>query len=359
MEMALGECPALTPERQRSLMVVRAAAEWRCIICTQLCLKLTPTLPAYPCPTAMNLRQLEVFQAVMQTGNMSAAARLICVTPSAVSKTIGHTELQLGYKLFVRAKGTLAPTPEARVLFEESALIHRKLDELRRIAVNLRQSEGGQVRLAALPSISHEFLPLVLQTYLTRYPRVNLEVRTLHQDQMVEVLVTRRVDFALGFYAHPHPLVTNTVLVSGPPYLAVRSDIWARALRARHQNPMSFLTRMPLIRLVGEDPMCQSINALASQLEHTSTASLQVHTSRLALELVKRGMGWTVVDFLTARNLDKSCITAVPLPDAAPISLQMYVAASTPPSQDALRMVGMLPDLLHQMMAQSPAASRE
>ena len=71
----------------------------------------------------MNLRQLEVFQAVMQTGNMSAAARLICITPSAVSKTIAHTELQLGYKLFTRGKGTLAPTPEARVLFEESTLI--------------------------------------------------------------------------------------------------------------------------------------------------------------------------------------------------------------------------------------------
>ena len=76
----------------------------------------------------MNLRQLEVFQAVMQTGNMSAAARLICITPSAVSKTIAHTELQLGYKLFTRGKGTLAPTPEARVLFEESTLIHQKLD---------------------------------------------------------------------------------------------------------------------------------------------------------------------------------------------------------------------------------------
>ena len=61
--------------------------------------------------STMNLRQLEVFQAVMQTGNMSAAARLICITPSAVNKTVAHTELQLGYKLFTRGKGTLAPTP--------------------------------------------------------------------------------------------------------------------------------------------------------------------------------------------------------------------------------------------------------
>lgn len=295
----------------------------------------------------------------MQTGNMSAAARLICITPSAVSKTIGHTELQLGYKLFIRGKGTLSPTPEAQVLFEESTLIHRKLDELKRMALNLRKVEGGQVRLAAIPSICHEFLPLVLEKHLTRFPRVNVEVRTLHQDQMVEALLTRSVDFALGYYEHPHPLLTNTVLVSGPLYLTVRTDIWERAVRARRQNPISFLTQMPLVRLVGEDPMCQSIEALASQMGHTSTVDLQVHTSRLALEMVRRGLGWTVVDFLTACNLDSS-ITAMPLHDFAPVPLHMYFATSFPPGQAARRMLDMLPDLLHGVMAPGhPARSKE
>ncbi len=302
---------------------------------------------------AMNLRQLEVFQAVMQTGNMSAAARLICITPSAVSKTIGHAELQLGYPLFIRGKGTLTPTPEAKVLFEESTLIHRKLDDLKRMALNLRQVEGGQVRLAAIPSISHEFLPLVLERHLTRFPRVNVEVRTLHQDQMVEALLNRSVDFALGFYEHPHPLLTNTVLVNGLLYLVVRSDIWERAVRARRQNPMSFLNSMPLVRLVGEDPMCQSIDALAQQLGHTATSGLQVHTSRLALEMVKRGLGWTVVDFLTASNLAASAITAVPLHDFAPVPLSVYCAKSSPLGQAAKRMLDMLPDLLRGMMASS------
>ena len=146
--------------------------------------------------------------------------------------------------------------------------------------------------------------------------------------------------------------------MSGLLHLVVKADLWERAVRARRQNPMAFLTSMPLVRLVGEDPMCQSIDALARHLGHSATTGLQVHTSRLALELVRRGMGWTVVDFLTARNLDAS-LTAVPLHDFASISLQMYVATSTPPSQDALRMVGMLPGLLHQMMENSPPSRRE
>lgn len=303
----------------------------------------------------MNLRQLEVFQAVMQTGNMSAAARLICITPSAVSKTIAHTELQLGYKLFTRTKGALAPTPEATVLFGESASIHRQLEELRRISVNLRQLDAGQVRLAAIPSISHEFLPVVLEQHAARYPRVKLEVRTLHQDQMVQALLTRAVDFALGYYEHPHPQLVSQMLISGPLYLAVTRDIWLRAVRVKRANPMSFLSNTPIIRLVGDDPMRQAIDELALQLGVNTELGIQVQTSRLALELVRLGMGWTVIDFLTASNLDASSMVAVELQDLPAIALHAYHAIASPPGQHAMRMLEMLPPLLSQAMMKNRA----
>jgi DNA-binding transcriptional LysR family regulator len=305
----------------------------------------------------MNLRQLEVFQAVMQTGNMSAAARLICITPSAVSKTIAHTELQLGYKLFTRAKGALAPTPEATVLFAESAQIHRKLDDLRRIAINLRQADQGQVRLAAIPAVSHEFLPLVLERHGARYPGVSVEVRTLNPDQMASALMTRSVDFALGYYEHPHPQLASRLLVSGPLYLAVTREIWERAARVRRSDPMSFLANTPMVRLVGDDPMRQAIDELARRLGATNESGVQVQTSRLALELVRLGMGWTVIDFLTASNLPTASMVAVELQDLPAMSLYSYHASTSPPGRHALGMLEMLPALLNQAMARNrPAA---
>jgi DNA-binding transcriptional LysR family regulator len=305
----------------------------------------------------MNLRQLEVFQAVMQAGNMSAAARLICITPSAVSKTISHTEMQLGYALFIRDKGALTPTPEAQVLFEESSAIHHKLDGFRRIALNLRHADEGHVRLAAIPAICHEFLPRVLEKHLARYPRASVEVRTLNQDQIAQALVTRSVDFALGYYEDPHPLLTNTWLISGPLYVVVTRDLWLRAVRARSKNPMLFLASLPLIRLVGEDPMCKTIDELALQLGlpdvrlSSTPPGLRVQTSRLALELVKRGLGWTVVDYLSASNLDPASIAALPLHDFSQMPLQMYCAAGVPLGQGAKRLQALLPDLLREVTA--------
>jgi DNA-binding transcriptional LysR family regulator len=304
----------------------------------------------------MNFRQLEVFQAVMQTGNMSAAARLICITPSAVSKTIAHTELQLGYKLFTRAKGALAPTPEAMVLFTESAAIHGKLDELRKIAINLRQVDQGQVRLAAIPAVSHEFLPLVLERHAARYPGVSIEVRTLNQDQMASALMTRSVDFALGYYEHTHPQLVSRMLVSGPLYVAVTREIWERAARVRRNNPMSFLANTPMIRLVGDDPMRRAIDQLTAQLGASKASGVQVQTSRLAVELVRLGMGWTVIDFLSASNLDAAAMVAVELQDLPPVSLYAYHASASPPGRHALGMLDMLPALLNQAMARTRPA---
>src|SRR5260370_38036173 len=77
----------------------------------------------------MRLRHIEVFNAVMQTGSVSAAARLINITQPAVSRTLQHAELQLGFALFQRARGRLTPTNEALALFPHIEKLFEQLDE--------------------------------------------------------------------------------------------------------------------------------------------------------------------------------------------------------------------------------------
>lgn len=305
----------------------------------------------------MNLRQLEVFQAVLQTGNMSAAARLLCITPSAVSKAVAHTELQLGYRLFVRTRQGLTPTPEACVLATESQGIHQQLDALRRTARNLGTSDEGQVRLAAIPAVTHEFLPRLLQRHAARYPQVAVEVRTLHQDQMTQALLTRSVDFGLGFYAHPHPQIRSELLVSGRLSLAVAPALWHRAARAATLRAR--LAQVPVIRLVGDDPMRQSIDDIAQRLGAPAAPAIQVQTSRLALELVRLGMGWTVIDFLTAQRQDPASVVTQELHELPPISLFAYQARTVPAGLAATRMRALLGTALHEVLHADAAGKKK
>ncbi|WP_160018317.1 LysR family transcriptional regulator, partial [Raoultella sp. 18093] len=65
----------------------------------------------------MNLRQIEAFRAVMVTGSVSGAARLLHVSVPPISRLLSHTESRLGFALFERIKGRLHPTAEARRLY--------------------------------------------------------------------------------------------------------------------------------------------------------------------------------------------------------------------------------------------------
>lgn len=64
----------------------------------------------------MNLRQIEVFQAVMYGGTTKNAARLLGITQPAVSTMVRQLEDRLGFSLFGRIGGRQPPTLEAKVL---------------------------------------------------------------------------------------------------------------------------------------------------------------------------------------------------------------------------------------------------
>ena len=106
----------------------------------------------------MRLRHIEVFNAVMLTGSVSAAARMINVTQPAVSRTLQHAELQLGFALFQRVRGRLKPTVEAQTLYPLIERLFTQLDEVQRLSASLQAGRGhGELRV--LTVLLHPWLP--------------------------------------------------------------------------------------------------------------------------------------------------------------------------------------------------------
>ena len=119
----------------------------------------------------MRLRHIEVFNAVMQTGSVSAAARLINVTQPAVSRTLQHAELQLGFALFERARGRLTPTNEAMALFPHVEKLYEQLDEVQRLAAGLRHGAvTDRLQVLTVFALSREVLPHAVAGFLQALP---------------------------------------------------------------------------------------------------------------------------------------------------------------------------------------------
>jgi DNA-binding transcriptional LysR family regulator len=78
-------------------------------------------------PGAMlfKLRHMEVFRAVMLTGSISGAAKMLYVSQPAVSKLITYIESRLSFRLFDRVNNRLIATAEAHTLYREVERVYQ------------------------------------------------------------------------------------------------------------------------------------------------------------------------------------------------------------------------------------------
>lgn len=85
----------------------------------------------------LNLRQIEVFRAVMITGSIRGASELLFVSQPAVSRLLSHMEQRIGFALFERIRGRLYATLEARKLFHEVEAVYAGVQRVNDMARDL------------------------------------------------------------------------------------------------------------------------------------------------------------------------------------------------------------------------------
>jgi DNA-binding transcriptional LysR family regulator len=142
----------------------------------------------------MNLRQLEVFHAIMRTGSVTAAALELHVSQPAISAVLKHAEQRLKFKLFHRLGGRLHPTPEATALMPDVAEIFGRVDTLGRLVHDMRDGIVGRLVIATSPTLVNAFLPRAVALFRQRRPGVTLALHSLPTPVAVERVARREVD---------------------------------------------------------------------------------------------------------------------------------------------------------------------
>src|SRR5215468_5000650 len=78
----------------------------------------------------LTLRQIEVIRAIMVTGTVGGAARLLNVSSPGVSRVMKHAKTSVGVKLFSRKGGRYSPTPQANAIFSQINGVYDKVEDL-------------------------------------------------------------------------------------------------------------------------------------------------------------------------------------------------------------------------------------
>jgi DNA-binding transcriptional LysR family regulator len=298
----------------------------------------------------MRLRHIEVFNAVMLTGSVSAAARMINVTQPAVSRTLQHAELQLGFPLFQRSGGRLVPTAEAQTLYPHIERLFAQLDEVQRLSANLKAGrQQGELRVLTVLGLSYEVFPRAMRLFREKHGNVLVHHQALHSAQIVSSLVLQEADVGYVFSAASHPALSQELLGERRVMAVVPKGLLAaRAIKAGGIT-WAQLARLPVIALDGQDP-------LGVQLAHTLRdhgVGLQpvmtVQTYHVALALAHHGVGVALVEGCTAASADPAKVDVLPLEPAIATTVHMLRPTARPQSVVARAFTRCLQQALQQI----------
>ena len=243
-----------------------------------------------------SLRALRAFAEVARAGSLAEAARVLHVSPSAVSHLLRDLEATLGFALFVgRGPGAALSEPGARLarrLDGAFDIIDRAVDEARH--------RSGDVRVSALTSFSTLWLVPRLARLQARHP----DVRLLLATSMRPVdLATEPFECAIRWGRGTWPGLAATLLFRDRPVAVANPRLLAEHGSVAALPRLAARTREEDWRLVG----------VALGLPDTAPV-LTFETRALAVQAAIAGMGATVVD----RHLVADLLAAGMLAEVAP-----------------------------------------
>ncbi|VXB62096.1 LysR family transcriptional regulator [Pseudomonas sp. 8AS] len=245
----------------------------------------------------MRLRHIEVIQAILETGSVTAAANLLHISQPAVSKVLQHAEQQVGFALFTRAKGRLVATREMTILRGEINGLSENLQRIRELAGNLRLQDCPPLRVICTPTLASSVLPTCMQQWRQRYPDKHCSLATQHTDNIQRALLLRDFDLGLSLQPSFHPAIRSTCLTEGSVKAIAPPGFWPSGTKTL---ALEQLAGLRLTGLDARDPIGMRLNALLENLQPPPQVCTRVQTYQLQLSMVASGEGIALVDPFTA-----------------------------------------------------------
>ncbi|MBL4690988.1 MAG: LysR family transcriptional regulator [Rhodospirillales bacterium] len=167
--------------------------------------------------------EMAVFVRVAETGNFSATARALKLTPSAVSKLIGRLEDRLGVRLLNRTTRRVGLTGEGRTFYQHCTPILAAIDEAEQSISDLRGEPRGLLKVNASTAFAQDHIEPLIPDFLARCP--DLRVQLTLSENFVN-LVEEEVDVAIRIGQLPDSTLiarklgpVRRMVVAAPSYL--------------------------------------------------------------------------------------------------------------------------------------------
>lgn len=239
----------------------------------------------------VTLRQLRVFQAVIELGGFSRAGDALGLTQPAVSRAVRELEQALDLRLFDRTTREVEPTAAARRLQGKLTRVLEALQD----ALGEARMEGAQahgvVRVASSPTLSASLMPLLIARCRQRYPQLKLVLHDQVQRLNIDAVTGGQVDFGLVVEPDAAAALDSEPLLEDDLWLVCRSD---HALAGQDAAHWSQLDGQPLVLLDHSSGSRRLIDDLLARHGLACEVAQQLGHSQSVFRMVAAGLGLSV-----------------------------------------------------------------
>ena len=145
----------------------------------------------------MDIHQLQLFLAVMESPSMTRAAEKVCLSPGAVSLQLHNLASELHTQLFVRDGKRLAPTPAAHRLAEHARALVRLTSQIKQEFETDETTDTRPFHFSTGVTTLIYQLGKPLRQLRKMYPRAEIRVTVNPTEETIQGLQNRQFDLGL------------------------------------------------------------------------------------------------------------------------------------------------------------------
>ena len=153
----------------------------------------------------MDLTQLRYFQAIAQSGSMSAAARVLRVSQPSLTVAVQNLESELKTTLLLRDRRGVTLTDSGRTLLDHATIVFDTLRSAEQLISGVEGEDVGRFVVGCHESLGAYFLPAFMVDFLQRSPKVDVALWNGSSASVREAVIQRDVHFGLAVNPAPHP----------------------------------------------------------------------------------------------------------------------------------------------------------
>ena len=244
----------------------------------------------------LTLRQIEVIRAIMVTGTVGGAARLLNVSSPGVSRVMKHAETSVGVKLFSRKGGRYSPTPQANAIFSQINGVYDKVEDLQFVISRIQRGAETELKIGSVPSIANVMVPRAIADLRKALPNLLIEVDILKIEDAADYLLLGKGEVVALSYKLDHAMLAIEPLARGRLKCIVPEG---HPLARRTRVTTDEIVKYPLIGVDPNDPYGRIMAGLFASHALHYEVTIRARFGSTVCALVSHGLGVAIVDEFT------------------------------------------------------------